>query len=42
MEHPLSIEVMFYGIFKKKKHQLKNGNIMAFVDCKDHDGSFLA
>lgn len=27
-------------ILKVKKHQLKNGNIMAFVDCKDHDGSF--
>lgn len=29
-------------ILKVKKHQLKNGNIMAFVDCKDHDGSFFS
>ena len=29
-------------ILKVKKHQLKNGNIMAFVDCRDHEGSLFS
>jgi len=32
-------EYMLCEIVKVKKHQLKTGSLMGFVDCKDHEGT---